>query len=585
MVRPDLLALLLCAPAASAAILPLPGDVAALSRALESVDPEALRSDLSFLASEEMGGRDTPSPGLERAAAHLEQRLAQLGFQPGAREGYAYRWPRRWRQIDGERSSLVVTRGDARTAWTFGRDYFLVGPRELEDLDAEGAAQSVGSGSSADVAASDLAGRWAVCEWPAGSVLAVARRVEEAGAVGLLVLPGEDDPQERLARSTEALLDGRFEALGRDVFPTPVLSRAAARELCAPSGGKLPAAGSALGLTLAERRRSTHPGGLRLLENVCGLWPGSDPALAGEVIVVSAHYDHVGTMRGVVYNGADDNASGTSGLLAIAEALRHYGPMRRSVLLLWVSGEEKGLWGSEAWTTRPYLPAGHRPVCDINLDMIGRNPPRDLCVTPTRQLAADYNGLVRLAEDCAAEEGFDPLRSADEYWRRSDHMNFADNLGLPVVFLFADVHADYHKPTDDADKIDYDKVRRVTRLVLRMLDGLQGDALELHDRPVPDVESFQAKVRAGWVASDLERLVAACQASARERGGAWPTGADRLDLSDPAVARLLGDALPRDPWGNAYAYDPEQRSWTALGSDGQPGGSGEAADTSLAPER
>ena len=76
-------------------------------------------------------------------------------------------------------------------------------------------------------------------------------------------------------------------------------------------------------------------------------------------------------------------------------------------------------------------------------------------------------------------ESFPQLGSADEYWRRSDHMNFADNLGIPVAFLFSDVHADYHKPTDTPDKIDYDKIRRVTRLVLRMLDALQADELGL----------------------------------------------------------------------------------------------------------
>jgi Zn-dependent M28 family amino/carboxypeptidase len=211
---------------------------------------------------------------------------------------------------------------------------------------------------------------------------------------------------------------------------------------------------------------------------VCGFWPGKDPALSKEVVVLSAHYDHVGKQGGEIHNGADDNGSGTSALLAVAEALRSYGPMRRSVLLLWVSGEEKGLWGSGAWTREPTLPEGYRAVCNINVDMVGRNAPDKLLITPTEALA-EYNGLTRLAESLGRLEGFPELGSADEYWQRSDHANFSRNLGIPVAFLFSGVHDDYHRPTDDVEKIDCDKIGRVTRLLVRMLEGLQGDQLDL----------------------------------------------------------------------------------------------------------
>jgi Zn-dependent M28 family amino/carboxypeptidase len=214
------------------------------------------------------------------------------------------------------------------------------------------------------------------------------------------------------------------------------------------------------------------------LENVCALWPGNDPKLAHEVVIVSAHYDHVGLEGGKVHPGADDNGSGSMGLLALAEALVEYGPLRRSVLLLWVSGEEKGLWGSAAWTKAPTLSEGQRAICNLNIDMIGRNAPDYLLITPTRKLP-HFNGLTRLAEELAPLEGFPRLGSADDYWERSDHRNFAVNLGIPVAFLFSDVHADYHRPTDTVEKIDNDKVRRVARLVLRMLDALQEDELKL----------------------------------------------------------------------------------------------------------
>jgi hypothetical protein len=214
-----------------------------------------------------------------------------------------------------------------------------------------------------------------------------------------------------------------------------------------------------------------------IVENVCGLWPGSDPVLAREVVIVSAHYDHVGEHDGEIYNGADDNGSGTCGLLAIAEALAQHGPMKRSVLLLWVSGEEKGLLGSMAWSKDPTLPEGMEPVAALNIDMIGRNAPDYLLITPTSAHDA-YNGLTRVAEAHAPFEGFEELGSCDDYWYRSDHMSFHVNLEIPVAFLFSNVHEDYHQPSDTVEKIDYDKIRRVSRLVVRMLDALQEMDLE-----------------------------------------------------------------------------------------------------------
>jgi len=148
--------------------------------------------------------------------------------------------------------------------------------------------------------------------------------------------------------------------------------------------------------------------------------------------------------------------------------------MRRSVMLTWVSAEEKGLLGSEAWTKDPYLPGGLKPLCNINIDMIGRNAPDEFMITPTSKHEA-YSALTKVAEANMKKEGFKKVRSADSYWERSDHANFERNLDIPVAFLFCDVHEDYHKATDTPDKIDYDKIRRICRLVMRMLEALQID--------------------------------------------------------------------------------------------------------------
>ncbi len=475
-----------------ALLLGAQGTDGGLERALGSIRATDISSDLYFFASDEMRGRDTPSLELRVAARFVRARLERLGFRPGAGESFFHEYPLRSRRIDAERSRLAARGPGGEREFRFGQDYFLPSSSEVTQLTVEGPVVFCGAGERADFERVEVKERWALCLDSELSVRRRARYAESAGASGLIVIPdpaGSADPlPEECARATRYALEGLVgpgggsaEERSERVFPQVFLALAAARALYGLRGDGAapvppPKVGADLGLSVREER----VGGSDIpVENVCGLWPGSDPELSRELLIVSAHYDHVGVDgKGQIYRGADDNGSGSMGLLALAGALAEYGPMRRSVMLLWVSGEEKGLWGSAAWTRAPVLPGGMRPVCDINLDMIGRNAPDSLLVTPTRALK-EYNGLTRLAEELAPLEGFPELGNADDYWFRSDHMNFARNLRIPVVFLFSDVHDDYHQPGDTPDKIDYDKVARVARLVLRLLDGLQTDELKL----------------------------------------------------------------------------------------------------------
>ncbi len=474
---PTLLALALALGAASGSNL---------DAALETVDAHEIRADVFFFASDEMRGRDTPSPELRVAARFLRARLERLGFQPGAGTSFFHEYRVDQRRIEVERSRLAFSGPGGEKELVFGRDYFVDSTRDIVELEAAGDVVFGGKGEKQDFEAFDATGRWVLCWESEVSENRRARYAKADGALGLIIAPdpaGETDPFPAKKRTSTQLALHGFVTFVQDpsakpadpVFPQALLSREGTAALLGAGGkpaGEPIAVGAPLGVRAVEERRGAGP---LAIENVCGLWPGSD--LANEVIIVSAHYDHVGVDdKGQIYRGADDNASGSMGLLAVADALAAYGPMRRSVLLMWVSGEEKGLWGSAAWTRAPTLPAGMKPVCDINIDMIGRNAPDYLLITPTRAHEA-YNGLTKLAESLAPLEGFAELGSADEYWRRSDHKSFADNLKIPVAFLFSDVHDDYHQPTDTPDKIDYDKIRRVSRLVVRMLDGLQADQL------------------------------------------------------------------------------------------------------------
>ncbi len=481
MLRSALCTLLLLAPVRPAAAST--GDELRLARALETIEAREIRADLFFFASDEMRGRDTPSKEQRVAARFLRARLERLGLEPGAGASFFHEYPLQQRRIDPARSSLSVRGPRGELTLAFGQDYFFPTSSDIATLEREGPPVWCGRGEREDFEQAEVKGRWALCQVSDLPVRRRARYAEGAGALGLIVLPdptgSEDLAAQECERTTGYALAGLsdWRAERDPVFPQVHLSLDAARRFLAVAGIETgwPRAGELAGTVIHEVRAGS---GAIALENVCALWPGSDAELSKQVLIVSAHYDHEGVRGGQVYPGADDNGSGSMGLLALAEALVEYGPLRRSVLLMWVSGEEKGLWGSAAWTKNPTLPEGFRAVCDLNIDMIGRNPPEKLLITPTRNLK-EYNGLTRLAEKLAPGEGFAVLGSADDYWTRSDHVNFAQNMQIPVAFLFSDVHEDYHRPTDTPDKIDYDKIRRVTRLVMRMLDGLQADQLEL----------------------------------------------------------------------------------------------------------
>ena len=236
--------------------------------------------------------------------------------------------------------------------------------------------------------------------------------------------------------------------------------------------------------------------------NVLAYIEGSDPVLKNEVLVITAHYDHIGIDNGVVFNGADDDGTGTVALLELAEAYMDakntgHGP-KRSVLIMTVSGEEKGLLGSSYYVNHPILPL-ENTIADLNIDMIGRYDIAHEDVEKAQKLTIDLKysdnghrelkaqgtvdyiyviGSNMLSDDLhnANEKAnsnytnlyldykFNSLTDPNQFYYRSDHYNFAKN-GIPSVFYFSGVHEDYHQPTDDIEKINFAKVERVTKLV------------------------------------------------------------------------------------------------------------------------
>ncbi len=450
----------------------------ALDRGLQAIQAQNIRADLYFLADDAMRGRNTPSPEQRIAARFLRSRLMRLGFTPGFHESFLWEYNRdRWKLLADE-ASMTLHMGSTDFKWTLGEDYFLSPTSPAERSISKAGVVYLGTDKTAREWEGELDGAWALVEAPKRISRRLLLDLVGKGAAGVLVMPNlESDTTvveahgERFERML-ALRMGNLPDKGR--APLVFLSEASAKAIRDSMDESEP--GTRLESNLSETCATESVP--EVLENVVGIWPGSDPKLKDEVIILSAHYDHIGVSRnGEVNNGADDNGSGTSGMLALSEALAAYGPMRRTIMIQWVSGEEKGLWGSKAWTKDPWLPEGMRPVCNINIDMIGRNAGDELLITPTEK-HDEYSWLTRVAEKHRKAEGFKKLKSADDYYRRSDHASYRDNLDIPVIFLFADVHEDYHRVTDTPDKINYDKIERVSRLVLRVLDDLQRDSLE-----------------------------------------------------------------------------------------------------------
>lgn len=210
-------------------------------------------------------------------------------------------------------------------------------------------------------------------------------------------------------------------------------------------------------------------------ENVLGYLEGSD--LKDELLVITAHYDHEGVKNGEIYNGADDDASGTSAVLEIAEAFalakaNGHGP-RRSILFMAVTGEERGLLGSKYYTQNPVFPL-ENTVTNLNIDMVGRrgygkeDNGNYVYVIGADKLSTDLHNINENANtlylQLELDYTYNDENDKNRFYYRSDHYNFAKR-GIPIIFYFNGTHIDYHKPTDTVEKIEFDLLAKRTQLV------------------------------------------------------------------------------------------------------------------------
>lgn len=239
---------------------------------------------------------------------------------------------------------------------------------------------------------------------------------------------------------------------------------------------------------LSAKSRETLPDS----ENIWAFIEGSEKP--EEIIVISAHYDHIGVQNGEVYNGADDDGSGTVALLEIAEAFKlamkeGYKP-KRSILFMHMTGEEHGLLGSSYYADNPLFPMGNT-ITNINIDMIGRhdefhNDSSDyLYLIGSDYLSTDLYNICEEANkkhiNIKLDYKFNDRTDPNRFYYRSDHYNFAKN-GVPSVFLFTGVHEDYHQASDEISKIEFDALTKRTQLAF----AIAWDIANRENRPVVD---------------------------------------------------------------------------------------------------
>lgn len=322
---------------------------------------------------------------------------------------------------------------------------------------------------------------------------------KEAGAKGLILVTDRDEVAfENFVRQRQVMAQ-RFGnermVFTEDIenaaaeFPVLVISTAMAAEILGTDTKSLLAYKAQVGQEKKSISSKFNPNPVELTiertekpvdtYNVVGFLEGTDKK--EEVIVITAHYDHIGvSFDGSINNGANDDGSGTVTVMELAEAFGKAAAEgkkpRRSILFMTVTGEEKGLLGSEFYSRHPLFPLANT-VCDINIDMVGRDDdehvgkPDFIYVIGSDKLSSHLHQIMEeqnkkhigLDLDYRYNDPNDPNR----FYYRSDHYNFAKH-GIPVAFFFNGVHADYHQPTDDIEKIEFDKAQKVGRLVFYM---------------------------------------------------------------------------------------------------------------------
>ncbi|MCS6820534.1 MAG: M28 family peptidase [Microscillaceae bacterium] len=489
----------------------------------ELITPEELEKHLRVIAADSMEGRHTGSLGQKKAAKYIAQHFERIGLKkveiPNIGKSYFQPFEiveRKWNLTE---TYLIIGNQKKELFKDFfvkdapPKDRFALGnsaiPTEINgsaifagfgietaqysdftDLNVKDKFLVVFDGEPKNTKGESLAGANAQTKDTEKYLLALQK-----GAKGLMLIAGTDQPTfQEIADDNRPILErGRIglKAKNPDEMPIIYLSISTAAQLLKTTPKDL----------LAKRNEPTHPkkktpnlpeptypfrikapreDKVRISsENVIGYLEGTDKK--NEVVILTAHYDHVGISKtGEIHNGADDDGSGTVSVMKIAEAFaKAYQEgikPRRSIVFMTVAGEEIGLFGSRFYTDiQPLFPL-EKTVVNLNIDMIGRvdekyeklNNPNYIYLIGSDKLSTELHHLSeevnQKTEKLILDYTYNDENDPNRFYYRSDHYNFAKN-NVPIIFYFNGTHADYHKPTDDVEKINFAKMNKIARLI------------------------------------------------------------------------------------------------------------------------
>lgn len=503
----------------------------------ETITMEGLKADLTIIASDEFEGRATGTEGIQKATDYITQRYTELGLMPVGDNGtYIQSYDLAGPVVNGYEYVLSNTEDGVISASNLNKQEtgdFATIFGGTDNVDGEIVFAGLGmldEEKGINHYPTDIEGKWLLVIFDAKSLnqRALQSVMAAGGASGVILVMDYANPatfdeaqasvQENLGRSGRLSLaylqnnDRKVAAWNR------VKPELGAQILGLESNEKV----AELAETLKADPTNFEPKPLgfslehtaevdqNIVEasNIAAFIEGSDPMLKDEVVVLSAHHDHVGIGRpdstgDNLYNGADDDGSGTVGLLNAAQAMiaakkAGAGP-KRSVLFLHVSGEEMGLLGSRYYSDHPIFPI-ENTIANINVDMIGR-------VDKEHEDNKDYiyviggeiisSGIDSLMNEANMEsvnldlsKRYNDLEDPNQFYRRSDHWNFG-RLGVPFVFFFNGTHDDYHRPSDEISKIEWEALTKRTKLVYMTTAKLANSAV----RPEVDNQEFINKTK------------------------------------------------------------------------------------------
>ncbi len=482
---------------------------------VEAITARQLKEYLTFIASDELEGRDTPSRGLDIAALYIAQHLATWGIKPAGDNGtYFQKFPLRLGKVVSQSTrielngqqfeygkdflSSITAANIADSPFVFAGNGWVIKSKNInpyQGIDVKGKIVVVVNSLPKGVTFGDLQGP------PGADWLSPAFYAQTNGARAVLNFASFGNLANWDGTRWNQSEKGSVE-FGKQGSLINIPTITASPRLLATlfQGEKFTATnlftktmtGEALesfdlksdkraSISVAVKNENIHS------QNVVGILEGSDPVLKNEYVAVGAHYDHVGTNpffpgSDKIWNGADDDGSGTVAVMAIAEALSKGQRPKRSILFIWHAGEEKGLWGSEYFADNPTVPIGSI-ITQLNIDMIGRyqnagdenHPqnknlpkPNEVFSIGSKMMSTELGELSESVNKSFLNLNFnykyDDPKDPEQFFYRSDHYNYAKK-GIPIIFYMDGSHADYHQVSDSIEKINFEQMEKVTRTI------------------------------------------------------------------------------------------------------------------------